>query len=97
MTPKLHQAIRLLQLSTLELRQEIQQALDNDPLREQEEAELQETNAEGKQDESQLDSSDAMAQEQMPDELPVDSSWDDVYSAGTGQSAGPVFEGEDSV
>ncbi|EOD56945.1 RNA polymerase factor sigma-54 [Aeromonas molluscorum] len=97
MTPQLQQAIRLLQLSTLELQQEIQQALDNNPLLEQEEAELQETHAEVKQDESQLDSSDAMAQEQMPDELPVDSSWDDVYSAGTGQSAGPVFEGEDSV
>ena len=97
MTPQLQQAIRLLQLSSLELQQEIQQALDNNPLLEQEEAELQETHAEVKQDESQLDSSDAMAQEQMPDELPVDSSWDDVYSAGTGQSAGPVFEGEDSV
>ncbi|MGY4026559.1 RNA polymerase factor sigma-54 [Aeromonas rivuli] len=97
MTPQLQQAIRLLQLSSLELQQEIQQALDNNPLLEQEEAELQETHAEVKQDESQLDSSEAMAQEQMPDDLPVDSSWDDVYSAGTGQSAGPVFEGEESV
>ncbi|MBP6452094.1 MAG: RNA polymerase factor sigma-54, partial [Aeromonas sp.] len=37
MTPQLQQAIRLLQLSTLELQQEIQQALDNNPLLEQEE------------------------------------------------------------
>ena len=36
MTPQLQQAIRLLQLSTLELQQEIQQALDNNPLLEQE-------------------------------------------------------------
>ncbi|MEQ9463380.1 MAG: RNA polymerase factor sigma-54 [Haliea sp.] len=32
MTPQLQQAIRLLQLSTLDLQQEIQQALDNNPL-----------------------------------------------------------------
>ncbi|MGY3866851.1 RNA polymerase factor sigma-54 [Aeromonas bivalvium] len=97
MTPQLQQAIRLLQLSSLELQQEIQQALDSNPLLEQEEVEQLETHTDIKQEESQIDSSEAMAQEQLPDELPVDSSWDDVYSAGTGQSAGPVFEGEDSV
>ena len=32
MTPQLQQAIRLLQLSTLELQQEIQEALDSNPL-----------------------------------------------------------------
>ena len=32
MTPQLQQAIRLLQLSTLDLQQEIQQALDSNPL-----------------------------------------------------------------
>lgn len=32
MTPQLQQAIRLLQLSTLDLQQEIQEALDNNPL-----------------------------------------------------------------
>ncbi|HCT9261574.1 TPA: RNA polymerase factor sigma-54, partial [Proteus mirabilis] len=36
MTPQLQQAIRLLQLSTLELQQEIQQALESNPLLEQE-------------------------------------------------------------
>ena len=35
MTPQLQQAIRLLQLSTLELQQELQQALDSNPLLEQ--------------------------------------------------------------
>ena len=38
MTPQLQQAIRLLQLSTLDLQQEIQDALDNNPLLEVEEA-----------------------------------------------------------
>ena len=32
MTPQLQQAIRLLQLSTLDLQQEIQQVLDNNPM-----------------------------------------------------------------
>ena len=32
MTPQLQQAIRLLQLSTLDLRQEIQQAVESNPL-----------------------------------------------------------------
>ena len=36
MTPQLQQAIALLQLSTLDLRQEIQQALDANPMLEQE-------------------------------------------------------------
>ena len=49
MTPQLQQAIRLLQLSTLDLQQEIQQALDSNPLLEVVEEETEgspETNAE---------------------------------------------------
>ena len=37
MTPQLQQAIRLLQLSTLDLQQEIQEALDSNPMLEREE------------------------------------------------------------
>ena len=37
MTPQLQQAIRLLQLSTLDLQQEIQEALDSNPMLETEE------------------------------------------------------------
>ena len=37
MTPQLQQAIRLLQLSTLDLQQEIQQALDSNPMLETDE------------------------------------------------------------
>jgi RNA polymerase sigma-54 factor len=43
MTPQLQQAIRLLQLSALDLQQEIQQALDSNPLLEQEEDQEQQT------------------------------------------------------
>ena len=42
MTPQLQQAIRLLQLSTLDLQQEIQEALDSNPLLEVEEADYNE-------------------------------------------------------
>ncbi len=41
MTPQLQQAIRLLQLSTLDLQQEIQEALENNPLLEVEEQEFE--------------------------------------------------------
>jgi len=40
MTPQLQQAIRLLQLSSLDLQQEVQEALDNNPLLEKSEDEL---------------------------------------------------------
>lgn len=98
MTPQLQQAIRLLQLSTLELQQEIQEALDSNPLLEQEDphtspsndAESTATNTENHEsatdstdtamDDSQLDMGDALKNESMPDELPLDSDWDDVYT-----------------
>lgn len=41
MTPQLQQAIRLLQLSTLDLQQEIQQAIESNPLLEQEETDAE--------------------------------------------------------
>ncbi|ROP58049.1 RNA polymerase RpoN-/SigL-like sigma 54 subunit [Enterobacter sp. BIGb0383] len=101
MTPQLQQAIRLLQLSTLELQQELQQALDSNPLLEQtdlhEEVDTQET-----QDSETLDTADALEQKEMPEELPLDASWDEIYTAGTpsGNSVDyqddelPVYQGE---
>ena len=114
MTPQLQQAIRLLQLSTLELQQEIQQALDANPLLEQEESDNLERMSEqerddaqaadearDEQDGSQLNTSDALNQENMPDELPMDTTWDELYTAGTHQASGlpsgddePVYQGE---
>ncbi|HKS34964.1 MAG TPA: RNA polymerase factor sigma-54 [Enterobacteriaceae bacterium] len=101
MTPQLQQAIRLLQLSTLELQQELQQALDSNPLLEQtdlhEEVDTQEA-----QDSETLDTADALEQKEMPEELPLDASWDEIYTAGTpsGNSVDyqddelPVYQGE---
>ncbi|MCX2523787.1 RNA polymerase factor sigma-54 [Larsenimonas rhizosphaerae] len=70
MTPQLQQAIHLLQLSTLDLRQEIQQALDSNPMLEQED--LFDECA------SPADNDDDW-QESIPDELSQDSSWEDSF------------------
>ena len=101
MTPQLQQAIRLLQLSTLELQQELQQALESNPLLEQidthEEIDTRET-----QDSETLDTADALEQKEMPEELPLDASWDTIYTAGTPSGTSgdyiddelPVYHGE---
>ncbi|EEV1081821.1 RNA polymerase factor sigma-54 [Escherichia coli] len=101
MTPQLQQAIRLLQLSTPELQQELQQALESNPLLEQidthEEIDTRET-----QDSETLDTADALEQKEMPEELPLDASWDTIYTAGTPSGTSgdyiddelPVYQGE---
>ncbi|CTS33219.1 RNA polymerase factor sigma-54 [Escherichia coli] len=101
MTPQLQQAIRLLQLSALELQQELQQALESNPLLEQidthEEIDTRET-----QDSETLDTADALEQKEMPEELPLDASWDTIYTAGTPSGTSgdyiddelPVYQGE---
>ncbi len=101
MTLQLQQAIRLLQLSTLELQQELQQALESNPLLEQidthEEIDTRET-----QDSETLDTADALEQKEMPEELPLDASWDTIYTAGTPSGTSgdyiddelPVYQGE---
>ncbi|NHB89358.1 RNA polymerase factor sigma-54 [Photorhabdus tasmaniensis] len=84
MTPQLQQAIRLLQLSTLELQQEIQQALEMNPLLEQDEDHQEINNQESPDNETDvMDTLDALQQKDMPDELPLDASWDEIYTAGT--------------
>lgn len=84
MTPQLQQAIRLLQLSSLELQTEIQEALETNPLLEIEEnGDLDGSNSDqdeqkiedGQQDISQLEHSD------IPDELPTDSQWEDTFDS----------------
>ena len=101
MTPQLQQAIRLLQLSTLELQQELQQALESNPLLEQTDLH-DEVEAKEVEDRESLDTVDALEQKEMPDELPLDASWDEIYTAGTPSGNGvdyqddelPVYQGE---
>ena len=113
MTPQLQQAIRLLQLSSVELQAEIQDALESNMMLELEEQEGERVNGDtgqdvtqqgkGEQDDSASSVESTMERETMPDDLPVDSAWDDVYE-GTGSyrkassdmSAYDGFENQDS-
>lgn len=125
MTPQLQQAIRLLQLSTMELQTEVQQAVESNPMLEMGEDghdssaasddnwqngenksekanETQQSNAdesftsaaETPAERSQDNTESAAADDsnsslnEIPDELPVDSSWDDVYDGGYTSLAG---------
>jgi RNA polymerase sigma-54 factor len=106
MTPQLQQAIRLLQLSTLDLQQEIQEALDNNPLLEEEhqsdtdgEADYEATNDISDPeplDASQVETSDAMDKDTVAEELPVDATWDEMYSASSGPSS-PMGDDNDTI
>lgn len=134
MTPQLQQAIKLLQLSTLELQTEIQSALENNPMLEMTEDEGSEPrendaanesaseNTERKRNEEKLkkeeikeevsasSADDTIVEEHfeaslaetsitdqpdaLPDELPVDSVWEDVYETATPISSGSGSDGE---
>jgi RNA polymerase sigma-54 factor len=115
MTPQLQQAIRLLQLSTLDLQQEIQQALETNPMLETSEDEEQaaeasesdikdqdtpssdgdkisatDADAPSDWDESENGpdwSSETDSPDHIPDDLPVDTAWDDIYQSAPSQAA----------
>lgn len=87
MTPQLQQAIRLLQLSTVDLQQEIQQALDSNMMLEvadddttySEPLEPSESLRQENEEYRELPNLDA--QSDIPAELAVDSSWEDVFDS----------------
>jgi RNA polymerase sigma-54 factor len=108
MTPQLQQAIRLLQLSTLDLQQEIQEALESNPmleLHDEDSGNLETSDYDSKPSEqndqtsnnqdldnfknaSDSPSSDKTSStetasdewsENIPDDLPVDTVWEDIY------------------
>ncbi len=100
MTPQLQQAIRLLQLSTLELQQEIQQALNSNPLLE-ETSNVEEpideltddTSAlsEALESESESDSDSANTEssieENLSTDLVADTSWDETFDMSASDSS----------
>ena len=75
MTPQLQQAIRLLQLSTLDLQQEIQEALDSNPLLEVEEGENADTESleQNNQEKSAADEGQASQEEAPVSDYELDS------------------------
>ena len=83
MTPQLQQAIRLLQLSTMDLQTEIQQTLEENPMLEMDEDSTSTEQDQAGKSESELSQQDEQLDlekaEDLPDELPVDSQWEDIY------------------
>ena len=82
MTPQLQQAIRLLQLSSVELQQEIQEMLETNPLLEQaDEVPSEPTETEKATEKAEL--SDSLAPdsstETIPEDMSIDADWDDIY------------------
>jgi RNA polymerase sigma-54 factor len=109
MTPQLQQAIKLLQLSTLELQQEIQEILESNPLLELDEKSHNETASEqnnleeafsknptdttaeqistdGSEEQKanidEISTTEAMEKNDIPEELNIDTTWEESYSAG---------------
>ena len=93
MTPQLQQAIKLLQLSSLELQTEIQETLDTNPLLEQDDnlgeitvmdRDLETKDSSNGEDVTEVrTAADAInenrAKQTLPDDLEVDSRWEDIY------------------
>jgi len=125
MTPQLQQAIKLLQLSTLELQQEIQEVLESNPLLEVNEEiptdssensqsnnseQLEEAfsgntnnseqtatdgNEEATTSIDEISTSEALAKNDIPEELNIDTTWEDSYSAGTSNTGAVSSPSED--
>ncbi len=104
MTPQLQQAIRLLQLSALDLSHEIQEALDTNPLLDTDEEHRHNSQKDGDESDAKSQNEDkSTSQEgndinnekeiqtdsaQLTEDLPVDSEWTDVYDSYLPSSGG---------
>ena len=113
MTPQLQQAIRLLQLSSVELQTEIQEALDSnlmledadepgaedrddgateglegaEPPQATDDAQASTDTGEGAPSADAGDAELGNTSDALPDDLAVDTSWDDIYEPGAGATA----------
>ena len=92
LTPQLQQAIRLLQLSSLELEQEIQIQLDSNPLLEKIEEESLTESLSTLENKESDDLTTELNANHLPDDLPVDTEWDDIYTHQSTALATPEFE-----
>jgi RNA polymerase sigma-54 factor len=100
MTPQLQQAIRLLQLSTLELQMEVQTVLDSNLMLEREEEAALEPSEQQASAASQepataepktAETTEASGStDSIPDELPVDTNWEDTYDMGVTTYSAPA-------
>ncbi len=121
MTPQLQQAIKLLQLSTLELQQEIQGVLESNPLLEVNEDQTPDTDnnsadnleeafsasttdtvaeiTDGIEDATasidEISTTEAMEKKEIPEELNIDTTWEESYSAGVSNTGAISSPSED--
>ena len=107
MTPQLQQAIKLLQLSTLELQQEIQEVLESNPLLEvnEEEAfsatvtdtpkEVTDATEDSSATIDEISTTEALEKSDIPEELNIDTTWEDSYSAGVSNTGAVSSPSED--
>lgn len=85
MTPQLQQAIRLLQLSSIELNEEIQMALEENPMLQLDEDDFSadtDTAAEASSDSENHDTPpepETSLETEIPEEMNLDADWSDVY------------------
>ena len=105
MTPQLQQAIKLLQLSSLDLQAEIQQALDSNPLLDRDAQEEMggesesmgdERDASSNKEQSEIDTSEKIQSDKIESDLNIDSQWEDWGYTGSG-SGGTSRNFDDST
>ena len=110
MTPQLQQAIKLLQLSSLELQTEIQQTLETNPLLDQDDnlGEITvidiEAGKEGRGNGEDITDfkapastiSENRAEQRLPDDLEIDARWDQIYDSSPGSSSQSASLGVDN-
>ncbi|MDH0668288.1 RNA polymerase factor sigma-54 [Acinetobacter junii] len=92
LTPQLQQAIRLLQLSSLELEQEIQIQLDSNPLLEKIEDNNSIESLNSVEANENKDLTSELNADHLPNDLPVDTEWDDIYTHQSTALATPEYE-----
>ncbi|MEE4202495.1 MAG: RNA polymerase factor sigma-54 [Halieaceae bacterium] len=94
LTPQLQQAIKLLQLSSLDLQQAIEETLESNPLLEREE-ELSAPSEDGQPEtDSAVDFNEVSQEPAEGDDLPVDTRWEDLMPSSAPPSGNADY-GED--
>ena len=85
LTPQLQQAIKLLQLSTVDLQQIIEETLESNALLERESEQPENV---------ELDFAEATASEDDTEDLAVDTVWEDVLPSSAPPTPGPAAEAD---
>ncbi|MBO9470448.1 RNA polymerase factor sigma-54 [Endozoicomonas sp. G2_2] len=96
MTPALQQAIRMLQLSTLDLKTEIQEALESNVMLEADEGHGEiDTREATKAETTETERSSSGSEAEIPENLPVDADWNDIYAGSAAPAPAPSSEDDD--